>query len=60
VEGHRVQWNAFVRKIGETELVDAFGRIVNDVKVFAMPALQSLASGERLKKQWKAGQGWVS
>ena len=59
-EGHRVQWNAFVRKIGEIELIDAFGRIVNDVKVFAMPALGSLASGERLTKQWKAGLGWVA
>jgi predicted nucleotidyltransferase component of viral defense system len=60
VEEHRVQWNAFVRKIGERELVDEFGRIVDDVKVFAMPALCSLVSGERLTKQWKAGQGWVA
>jgi len=60
VEGHRVQWNAFVRKIGETELINAFGRIGNDVKVFAIPALHSLAGGERLTKQWKAGRGWVA
>jgi len=36
------------------------GRIVNDVKLFAMPALLSLASGERLMKHWKAGRGWVA
>jgi predicted nucleotidyltransferase component of viral defense system len=60
VEKHRVQWNAFVRKIGETELIDAFGRVVDDVKVFAMPALHSLAGGETLSKHWKAGQGWVA
>jgi predicted nucleotidyltransferase component of viral defense system len=60
VEAHRVQWNAFVRKIGENELIDEFGRIVDDVKVFAMPALRALASGERLAQQWKAGRGWVA
>ncbi|MBC8024632.1 MAG: nucleotidyl transferase AbiEii/AbiGii toxin family protein [Steroidobacteraceae bacterium] len=60
VEGHRVQWNAFVRRIGETELVDAFGRIVDDLKIFAMPALNSLANSERLSKHWKAGRGWVA
>lgn len=59
-KGHRVQWNAFVRKIGETELIDEFGKIVNDVKVFAMPALHALSGGQRLKKQWKAGRGWVA
>jgi hypothetical protein len=50
----------FVRKIGETKLIDAFGRVVDDVKNFAMPALDSLSSGVRLKTQWKAGQGWVA
>lgn len=60
VDGHRVQWNAFVRKIGESELIDEFGRIVDDVKSFAMPALRSLADRERLTKQWKAGRGWVA
>ena len=60
VDTHRVQWNAFVRKIGETELIDAFGRVVDDVKIFAMPALHSLAGGETLSKHWKAGQGWVA
>ncbi|MEO8062766.1 MAG: nucleotidyl transferase AbiEii/AbiGii toxin family protein [Pseudomonadota bacterium] len=59
-EGHRVPWNAFVKKMGESYLVDALGRVVDDVKIFSMPALGSLASGERLKKQWKAGRGWVA
>jgi hypothetical protein len=34
--------------------------IVDDVKIFAMPVLHSLAGGERLTKHWKAGQGWVA
>lgn len=59
VEKHRVQWNAFVSKIGEAELIDAFSRIVAEVKIFAMPALHSLAGDEMPPKQWKAGQGWV-
>lgn len=60
VEGHRVQWNAFARKIGESELIDEFGRIVDDLEHFAMPALRSVARGEKLTKQWKAGRGWVA
>jgi predicted nucleotidyltransferase component of viral defense system len=58
VEEHRVQWNAFARKVGENELVDAFGRVVEDLKAFATPALRSLARGESFEKQWKPGQGW--
>ncbi|MEJ0084506.1 MAG: hypothetical protein WDO72_02380 [Pseudomonadota bacterium] len=46
-----------LRQIGEGDLIDAFGSVVDDVKIFAMPALGSLASGERLKMQWKAGRG---
>lgn len=60
VETHRVQWNAFVRKIGETDLVDAFDRIVEDLNAFAMPVLRSLTSDMGLPRQWKAAQGWVS
>ena len=60
VDAHRVQWNAFVKKMGESELIDAFGRVVDDVRIFAMPALHSLASGETHSKHWKAGRGWVA
>lgn len=38
VEQHRVQWNAFVKKIGEGELVDAFGNVVEQIRTFAMSA----------------------
>lgn len=56
--GHRVQWNAFVRKIGEDRLVDAFGRIVEDLKIFTMPVLHSLSRGEKLTGRWIAKTGW--
>lgn len=60
VDGHRVQWNAFVRKIGENELVDTFGRVVEELKIFAMPVLRSLARKEQFARRWKAGQGWAA
>lgn len=56
---HRVQWNAFVRKMGEEELIDRFGKIIEDIKTFAMPAFRSLASGDKIAQQWRTGNGWV-
>jgi hypothetical protein len=56
---HRAQWNAFVRKMGEDELTDAFGKVVTEIRIFALPLLRSLARSERLVQQWKAGNGWV-
>jgi predicted nucleotidyltransferase component of viral defense system len=59
VEDHRVQWNAFVRKIGERGLTDRFNKIVEDLGYFARPLLHSLACNEKLTRQWRAGEGWV-
>ncbi len=59
IEGHRVQWNAFVRRIGAPDLIDAFDEVVADFKIFALPALQSIARGNKLALQWKAGNGWI-
>lgn len=58
IEGHRVQWNAFVKKIGEDELTDAFDRVVGQLMIFVMPLLGSLARGEKFTQRWKAGKGW--
>lgn len=58
VEHHRVQWNAFVRKIGENELTDTFSNIVDDIKAFAMPVLSSLTHGGQITQRWRAGKGW--
>jgi predicted nucleotidyltransferase component of viral defense system len=58
-EEHRVQWNVFVKKIGEDQLTDAFGKVVENLETFATPLLHSLAHGEKLTQQWKAGNGWV-
>jgi hypothetical protein len=59
VGAHHAQWNAFVKNIGEAELTDAFGKVIEDIKIFAMPLLRSLALGEKLTRQWKAKIGWV-
>ncbi|MGO9935417.1 MAG: hypothetical protein ACLPV8_26895 [Steroidobacteraceae bacterium] len=56
---HRVQWNAFVKKIGEHDLTDAFVKVVEKIETFATPLLHSIAHGETLSRQWKAGHGWA-
>jgi predicted nucleotidyltransferase component of viral defense system len=58
VEGHRAQWNAFVKKMGEEDLIDAFGEVVADLKAFALPALRAVGRREEVSQQWKAGAGW--
>lgn len=60
VTGHAVQWNAFVRKLGENDLVDSFGKVVEELKTFAVPMLRTLARGERSTQRWEAGRGWVT
>jgi predicted nucleotidyltransferase component of viral defense system len=59
VEGHGVQWNAFVRRIGDNELAGQLGKIIQDLKIFAIPLLGSLSGEERTARQWKHGQGWM-
>jgi hypothetical protein len=43
----------------EQDLIDAFGKVVADLEVFAIPALRSLARADKLPLQWKAGNGWA-
>ncbi|MBB4730472.1 nucleotidyl transferase AbiEii/AbiGii toxin family protein [Xanthomonas arboricola] len=57
-ERHRVQWNAFVRKIGAVELADALGQVIQDLGHFLLPLLHAIAREERLPQHWVAGQGW--
>jgi hypothetical protein len=60
VGAHPVHWNAFVKKMGDDQLIDAVGKVLQDLKIFAMPVFRSLARDEKLTQQWKAGKGWVS
>jgi len=38
---HMVQWNAFVRRIGQAELADQFVNIIEELANFAVPLLRS-------------------
>jgi hypothetical protein len=49
-----------VRKIGEHELTDAFSKVIEDLKIFAMPMLSSIARGEKLSQRWNAKNGWLA
>jgi predicted nucleotidyltransferase component of viral defense system len=60
VEVHRAQWNAFAKRIGESELVDAFGDVVECLKAFTMPAMCSLAAGQCPFEEWEPKSGWVA
>ena len=44
-------------QFGEFQLI--WTAVIEDIKTFAMPAFRSLASGEKIAQQWKAGNGWV-
>jgi len=46
--------------MGEVDLVDGFGEVIEHLKVFTIPLLRSLARGEKLAEQWKVGRGWVA
>lgn len=41
VDDHQLQWNAFVRKIGEEALKNKFGKIVADLRSFIAPLVRS-------------------
>jgi hypothetical protein len=58
VAQHDIQWRAFARKIGEQELADVFGKIVEDLRAFVLPMLRSLNRGESAAQYWKGGSGW--
>jgi Nucleotidyl transferase AbiEii toxin, Type IV TA system len=60
VQAHRIQWRAFVKKIGEERPTDAFGKVIEDLSTFAMPVFRALTSGAKLTKQWKGESGWVA
>jgi predicted nucleotidyltransferase component of viral defense system len=58
-EAHRTQWNAFVKKMGEGDLVDAFDVVIAHLKRFGLPVLEAVAHGEKFSRHWKAGTEWM-
>jgi hypothetical protein len=59
-ERHLVQWNAFVKKMGERALANRFGEVIEDLRKFAIPMFRCIALSEKIGKQWMAGDGWLA
>lgn len=55
--GHRQQWAAFAKRIGEPELVDDFATIVAEIANFIAPTTQSIQVA-RPDQHWHAGGPW--
>ncbi len=55
---HQLQWRAFVKRIGEAELVERFPEIVAGVADFIMPVATSSATGLPFRSRWLAGGPW--
>ena len=59
-ERHLVQWNAFVKKMGEGGLANRFAEIIEDLQKFAVPMFRCIVLGEKIGKQWRTGKGWLA
>jgi hypothetical protein len=57
---HVLQWRAFVRRIGERDLADAFPRVVGEIAAFVMPPATAAAHGQRFAHRWQAGGPWIT
>jgi Nucleotidyl transferase AbiEii toxin, Type IV TA system len=50
VRAHRIQWNAFVKKIGEEHLTDAFGKVI-DTAELPLVALRGMNARRRTRSE---------
>jgi predicted nucleotidyltransferase component of viral defense system len=57
-DSHRNQWQAFVRRIGETELSGRFAEVIDDIAKFAMPPAISAARLEPFQRRWFSPGPW--
>ena len=55
---HQLQWQAFARRIGETDLAARFPEIVAAVADFIMPVAASPATDTPFRSRWPAGGPW--
>ena len=56
---HLVQWNAFVKKMGEGALANRFPDVIEDLWRFVVPMFRCIALGEPIGAQWRFGKGWL-
>jgi hypothetical protein len=59
-ERYRVQWNAFVKKMGERISQIGSRKVIEDLRKFAIPMFHCAALDEGIGKQWRAGKGWLT
>jgi len=57
---HVTQWRAFVRRIGEPDLADAFARLVGEIGAFLMPPTTAAVHGQRFARRWQVGGPWMA
>ena len=57
---HVTQWRAFVRRIGEPDLADAFARLVGEIGAFVMPPTTAAVHGQRFARRWQVGGPWMA
>jgi len=55
---HVRQWRAFARRIGETDIADAFEKVVAEIGGFVMPPTLAAARGQEFAARWPAGGPW--
>jgi len=53
-----IQWRAFVRRSRFGEEAGDLGRLVADIRTFALPVLSAIALGNSFKAIWKPGGPW--
>jgi predicted nucleotidyltransferase component of viral defense system len=56
---HLVQWDAFVKKMGEGALAGRFADVIEDLRKFAVPLFRCIVLGEKIGNRWNAGKGWL-
>lgn len=53
-----IQWEAFLRRIGKNPQDLPLWQVVEKIRIFLLPVLQSLKAGRELKAVWPAGGPW--
>jgi len=56
---HLAQWNAFVKKMGESALANRFAAVNDELRKFAVPMFRCIVLGEQVGARWHAGKGWL-
>jgi hypothetical protein len=56
---HKRQWQAFARRIGETELENDFASVVAEIETFLTPPTTSAARQHAFAQHWRPPGPWI-